>query len=305
MSSPTQAVAHVVDDPAMVYLLFPVLLLLTIHLQNLQVRYYDTRYSTSSVLSLSGFLGLAGYQLYRDAPLDLPFLADLRFWITQAGLLLFIKVQLKARKLNEKNLTIFNMSSFMVDALVPFTSILVVVMFGLQNTIEADGRTWLDRCIMSGLICMLLALFYVRKVQSRECVRPDLLMSNCVLGSVVLMMQGKLIQEYDPYLFQMASSLVMFVVFAGLSLRRREYKSFDVKNISFKSVLELVFCHCTTLVLILLIITKIPAENYTIVRNSGLVLASYAYSQVVQGKKQYNLQDCLILCGIISVAFLL
>ncbi|MBD8089159.1 hypothetical protein IFT48_04125 [Pseudomonas fluorescens] len=289
----------------MVYLLFPVLLLLTIHLQNLQVRYYATRYSTSSVLSLSGFLCLAGFQLYRDAPLDLPFLTDPRFWITQAGLLLFIKVQLKARKLNEKNLTIFNMSSFMVDALVPFTSIMVVWMFSLQNTIEADGRTWIDRCVMSGLIVMLLALFYVRKVQSRECVRPDLLMSNCVLGSVVLMMQGKLIQEYDPYLFQMASSLVMFAVFCALSLRRREYKNFAVKNLNVKSVLELVFCHCVTLLMILVIITQIPAENYTIVRNSGLVLASYVYSQVVQGKKQYNLQDCLILCGIISVAFLL
>lgn len=289
----------------MVYLLFPVLLLLTIHLQNLQVRHYSTRYLASSVLSLSGFLCLAGYQLVRQAPLDLPFLTDARFWIAQAGLLLFIKIQLKARKLNEKNLTVFNFSSFMIDALVPFTAVLVVWGFSLQNTIEADGRTWVDRAMMSGLILMLLGLFYTRKVQSHECARPDLLLGNCVLGSVVLMMQGKLIQEYDPYLFQMASSLVMFTVFMILSIRRQEYKIFDPKEFTGKTAVALVVCHCVTLVLILVIITRIPAENYTIVRNSGLVLAGYVYSQVVQGKKQYNLQDCLILCGIISVAFLL
>lgn len=289
----------------MIYLLFPLLLMLTIHLQHLQVRHYATRYLTSSVLSLAGFVGLAGFQLVRHAPLDLPFLGDPRFWITQAGLLLFIKVQLKARKLNEKNLSVFNFSSFMVDALVPFTAVLVVWMFSLQNTIEADGRTWIDRAVMSGLIVMLLGLFYVRKVKSHECVRPDLLLGNCVLGSVVLMMQGKLIQEYDPYLFQMASSLVMFVVFLGFSLKRQEYKLFDAKAFTLRTVAEMVVCHCVNLVLILLIITKIPAENYTIVRNSGLVLAGYAYCRMVQGKNQFNLMDCLILCAIISVAFLL
>lgn len=289
----------------MIYLLFPLLLMLTIHLQHLQVRHYATRYLTSSVLSLAGFVGLAGFQLVRNAPLDLPFLGDPRFWITQAGLLLFIKVQLKARKLNEKNLSVFNFSSFMVDALVPFTAVLVVWMFSLQNTIEADGRTWIDRAVMSGLIVMLLGLFYVRKVKSHECVRPDLLLGNCVLGSVVLMMQGKLIQEYDPYLFQMASSLVMFVVFLGFSLKRQEYMLFDAKAFTLRTVAEMVVCHCVTLVLILLIITKIPAENYTIVRNSGLVLAGYAYCRMVQGKNQFNLMDCLILCAIISVAFLL
>jgi hypothetical protein len=286
----------------MIYLLFPLLLLLTIHLQKLQVTQYGTRYLTSASLSFAGFCMLAVYMALRDDPISLPFLVDYRFWVTQAGLLLFVKTQIKARKLNEKNLAVFNFSNFVVDGLVPFTSVLVVWFFALSNTVEAHDRTWLDRCIMSGLIFALLALFYVRKVKSRECVRPGLLFGNCVLGSIVLMMQGKLIQQYDAASFQAASSLVMLVVFALYSIKRREYQKFDKKTFTPSVMLQLMVCHCITMGLILAIITQIPAENYTIVRNSGLVLAGYLYAQAIERKRLYSLLDCIILCLIITVA---
>jgi hypothetical protein len=288
----------------MIYLFFPVLLLLTIHLQKLQVNQYATRYLTSATLSLAGFGLLSAYLWIRKAPLTVDFLHDYRFWVTQAGLLIFVKTQIKARKLNEKNLTVFNFSNFLVDALVPFTSVFVVWFFGMQGTIEAHDRTWFDRGLMSAIIVLLLVLFYQRKIKSRECARPGLLLGNCVLGAVVLMMQGKMIQQYDPASFQAASSLVMLLVFGYFSLRRKEYKRFDIKQFTPSVVAQLVFCHCTTLVLVLIIVTRIPAENYTIVRNSGLVLAGYLYAQALEGKKLYNWQDCLILCGIISVALL-
>jgi hypothetical protein len=286
----------------MIYLFFPVLLLLTIHLQKLQVNQYATRYLTSATLSLTGFMLMAGYLGLREAPITFDFLSDYRFWVTQAGLLLFVKTQIKARKLNEKNLTVFNFANFLIDALVPFTSVLVVWFFGMQGTIEAHDRTWFDRGLMSAIIVSLLILFYRSKIKSRECNRPGLLLGNCVLGAVVLMMQGKMIQQYDPASFQAASSLIMLVVFGYFSLSRKEYRRFDSKQFTPSVIAQLVICHCVTLVLVLLIITQIPAENYTIIRNSGLVLAGYLYAQALERKKLYNWQDCLILCGIISVA---
>lgn len=288
----------------MIYLLFPVLLLLTIHLQKLQVNQYATRYLTSATLSFAGLVLMAGYLAVREAPATTDFLGDYRFWVTQVGLLIFIKTQIKARKLNEKNLTVFNFSNFFVDALVPFTSVLVVWFFGMQGTIEAHDRTWFDRGLMSAIIVALLILFYRRKIKSRECNRPGLLLGNCVLGAVVLMMQGKMIQQYDPASFQAASSLIMLLVFGYFSLRRKEYERFDIKQFTPSVVVQLIACHCVTLVLVLMIVTQIPAENYTIVRNSGLVLAGYLYAQVLERQKLYNWQDCLILCGIISVAVL-
>lgn len=285
------------------YCLFPLLLLITLHIQKIQNEFYKIKYFNSTFISIVGafFLSILYFNNFNYSSLS--FLGDYRFYLAQFCAIFFMILQIKSRKLNEHNLTICYFVNFLSIAIVPFTSIFIISLFSFKNTIEITYNNQSDVYLLSLSLFVLSLIFYLDKLKKKSVNNVPLLILIFFVGSFSGVFSGKMMQEYNPFIYMTVATIFNIGIFAFISFLK-EKKSYShisstlVENK--KSYLILSIGYCVTLYLNILIISNLPVEYYSIIRNVGIILINYIYAYVVEKINLFNIKDSIILILIIA-----
>lgn len=283
------------------YWLFPILLAVTVHIQKLQNEFYKYKYFNSALLALVGSLFLVITNIARVDYHDFTFLKDYRFYLSQIISVIFMIVQFKSRKLNEHNVTICYFVNFLSLAIVPFVSIGLMHLFSFKNTIEVQYDSESDIYLLSLSLFVLAVFFYIDKLKSKSINGLNVLFMAFIFGAVSGVFGSKMMQEYNPVNYMIVATLFNLLVFIVLSLlkeRREEKHNENTRKLNkndFKNYMFMVMGYCVTLYINTIIISNIPAEQYSIIRNVGIIIVNYAYTYHYENINLVNWKDSFVL----------
>lgn len=285
------------------YWLFPLLLLTTLHIQKIQNEFYKIKYFNSTLISIIGavFLCILYFDKFNYAALS--FLGDYRFYLAQVLSIIFMILQIKSRKANEHNLTICYFINFLSIAIVPFTSIIIISLFTFNNTIEIEYKNSSDVYLLSISLLVLSVFFYLDKLKNKSVNNIGLLISIFFMGAFSGVFAGKMMQEYNPFLYMTVATIFNIGIFFLISLFKEKnspQKLIETVSTNKKSYLILSFGYCVTLYLNIIIISNLPVEYYSIIRNVGIILMNYIYAYVFEKINLFNVKDSIILILIIT-----
>ncbi len=284
------------------YLLFPVLLMISIHAQRLQIDIYKVRFTSSVIMTSCVVVCICAYAWMVDKKFDFAFLYDYRFYLSNAILTSLIMLQMKCRKIFENNLPALNFSGFLVLALLPLVSIGVTEFMSFKNTIEVHYENSYDSVLMCSIILGLTVLYYGGRLKSDNlnAKKLTLLAVNLSLAVLSIVIHVKLIQEYDTLSFLLAGNLFTGFVFLIISRVRRESLSI-VRGPSLKPILAMIGCYMITQSAGSYIMINLPVEEFNIIRCIGMVVFGYAYVYCHERKVVFSARDALLLAMIIGV----
>ncbi len=289
------------------YWLFPILLSITVHIQKLQNQFYKYKYFNSALLAFVGSLFLLFTNINRVDYHDFTFLFDYRFYLSQIISVAFMIVQFKSRKINEKNVTICYFVNFLSLAIVPFVSIGLMYLFSFKNTIEVKYDSINDVYLLSLSLFILAVLFYIDKLKNKSVKGINVLIAAFFLGAISGVFGSKMMQEYNPVNYMIIATVFNLLVFMILSFLK-EKKDFkenkteqSVQLKDSKGYIFMVLGYCVTLYINTIIISNIPAEQYSIIRNVGIILVNYAYTYHYENINLVNFKDSFVLALMIFV----
>lgn len=288
------------------YWLFPILLAVTVHIQKLQNEFYKYKYFNSALLALVGSIFLVITNIARVDYHDFTFLKDYRFYLSQIISVIFMIVQFKSRKLNEHNVTICYFVNFLSLAIVPFISIGLMHLFSFKNTIEVQYESKSDIYLLSLSLFVLAIFFYIDKLKSKSINGFKVLFMAFLFGAVSGVFGSKMMQEYNPVNYMIVATLFNLLVFIVLSLiKEKREKHHDESSRKFnkndlRNYLFMVMGYCVTIYINTIIISNIPAEQYSIIRNVGIIIVNYAYTYHYENINLVNWKDSFVLCLMIT-----
>lgn len=286
------------------YWLFPVLLFTTLHVQKLQNDFYKFKYFNSTILSMIGAIFLISINFHRINVENLRFLLDYKFYLAQIAAITFMILQVKARKSNEQNLTICYFVNFMSIAIVPFVSIGIMYLFKFQNTIEIEYKNSYDVWLLCISLFVLSIFFYLDKLKSKSVNNIGLLISIFILGAFSGVFSSKMMQEYNPVTYMTVGTVfnvLVFFIIANIKERNNKSELFSTMKLHKRNYLFLCLGYCVTLYLNIIIISNLPTEYYSIIRNVGIILVNYIYAYYYENVNLFNVKDSIILFLIIAV----
>lgn len=288
------------------YWLFPILLAVTVHIQKLQNEFYKYKYFNSALLALVGSIFLVITNIARVDYHDFTFLKDYRFYLSQIISVIFMIVQFKSRKLNEHNVTICYFVNFLSLAIVPFVSIGLMHLFSFKNTIEVQYESKSDIYLLSLSLFVLAIFFYIDKLKSKSINGFKVLLMAFVFGAVSGVFGSKMMQEYNPVNYMIVATLFNLLVFIILSLikekreKHHDENSRKLNKNDLRNYLFMVMGYCVTIYINTIIISNIPAEQYSIIRNVGIIIVNYAYTYHYENINLVNWKDSFVLCLMIA-----
>jgi hypothetical protein len=288
------------------YWLFPILLAVTVHIQKLQNEFYKYKYFNSALLALVGSIFLVITNIARVDYHDFTFLKDYRFYLSQIISVIFMIVQFKSRKLNEHNVTICYFVNFLSLAIVPFVSIGLMHLFSFKNTIEVQYESKSDIYLLSLSLFVLAIFFYIDKLKSKSINGFKVLLMAFVFGAVSGVFGSKMMQEYNPVNYMIVATLFNLLVFIILSLikekreKHHDENSRKLNKNDLRNYLFMVMGYCVTIYINTIIISNIPAEQYSIIRNVGIIIVNYAYTYHYENINLVNWKDSFVLCLMIT-----
>lgn len=283
------------------YWLFPILLSITVHIQKVQNEFYKYKYFNSALLALVGSIFLLFTNINRVDYHDFTFLKDYRFYLSQVISVIFMIVQFKARKANEHNVTICYFVNFLSLAIVPFVSIGLMYLFSFKNTIEVQYDSKIDIYLLSLSLFILAIFFYIDKLKNKSIKGLKILAMAFIFGAVSGVFGSKMMQEYNPVNYMIVATvfnLLVFVILSSLKEHREVKKVVGHKAMNvtdFKNYLFMVLGYCVTVYINTIIISNIPAEQYSIIRNVGIIIVNYAYTYYYENINLVNLKDSIVL----------
>lgn len=291
------------------YWLFPILLVITVHIQKLQIEFYKYKYFNAAVLAFVGSCFLLLTNINKIDFHNFRFLLDFKFYLSQFISVFFMILQFKARKNNEHNLTICYFVNFLSLAIVPFVSIALMFLFEFKNTIEVKYDSPSDIYYLSLSLFVLAIFFYIDKLKSKSVNNVKQLGLVFLFGAVSGVLASKMMQEYDPVNYMVVATVFNVIVFAILSFMKEKKESVRLVSVTDgfasksykKDYIFMVLSYCVTLYINTIIISNIPAEQYSIIRNVGLILVNYVYTYYYDKINLMNFKDSFILALMIFV----
>jgi len=280
------------------YWLFPLLLLITVHIQKVQNDFYKHKYFNSFVLSLIGAIFLMLSNIAKIDFHNFKFLMDYKFYLSQIISITFMILQFKSRKSNEHNLTICYFVNFLSLAIVPFVSIGLMYLFQFKNTIEVEYKNDSDIYYLSLSLFVLAIFFYIDKLKNKAINNIQILIMTFIFGAVSGVFSSKMMQEYDPINYMIVATLFNFLIFFILSLikeKKENLLTIPIKIDNKRKYLFMILGYCVTLYINTIIISNIPSEQYSIIRNVGLILVNYAYTYHYEKVNLINYKDAFVL----------
>jgi hypothetical protein len=284
------------------YLLFPVLLMISIHAQRLQLDIYKVRFTSSVIMTSCVMICICAYAWVADKNLDFEFLSDYRFYLSNGILTALIMLQMKCRKIFENNLPALNFSGFLVLAVLPLVSIAVTDLMSFKNTLEVKYENSSDSVVMCAIILVLTIIYYGGRLRSDKLNAKKLLLLalNLSLAVLSIVIHVKLIQENDALSFLLASNFFTCTFFLVVSRVRKEPLSL-VKGDSLKPIIGMIACYMITQSVGSYIMLKLPVEEFNIIRCIGMVIFGYAYVYCHERKIVFSHKDLILLITIIGV----
>lgn len=286
------------------YALFPFLLFITLHIQKIQNKYYKFKYFNSALLAATGTSFLLFLNFENLTLENFQFLKDYKFYIAQAFSIFFIIIQIKIRKYNEENLTICYFVNFLSIAIIPFVSIFLMYIFEFKNTLEIEYKSFYHVIGLSASLFILSTLFYIDKLRNKSIKKVNWLITAFIIGSFATVFSSKLMQEYDPTNYMIVATIINFIAFITIFSAKEAKDYFELKKsliLNKNSYFIMAGFYCISLNINIFIISNIPAEYYSIIRNVGIILMNYFYSYYYENVNLINLKDSFILFIIIAV----
>lgn len=286
-----------------IFALFPVLLFITVHIQKIQNEFYKSKYLNSTILSLVGASFLLLMNITKIDYHTFKFLLDYKFYLAQMISIVFMILQFKSRKSNENNLTICYFVNFLSLAIVPFVSIGLMYLFQFKNTLEVEYKSTSDIYLLSLSLFVLATFFYLDKFKHKAVHNVKVLVMVFIFGAVSGVFGSKMMQEYDPINYMMVATFFNLLIFGILSALKEKRKPTDERFINKGNIRKYSFMalgYCVTLYLNTIIISNIPAEQYSIIRNVGIILVNYVYTYYYDKINLVNFKDSFILILMIA-----
>lgn len=248
----------------------------------------------------SSFVIFLIYCIQYDGVFDVSFLTDYRFYLSQALLIGLIMVQIEGRKQCEDNIPLFNFSSFLVISAAPIVSLFISSVMPFKNTVEANYESNLSLVGMCGITFLLTAVYYRLKFKSGAINKMHWLIMNILVGTFSIVLYTKIIQEYNPYAFLVATNGINICIFLVMAILNRELSQKALMSDEKAKLLSVAVFYCLSQYLNTHVVTKVPVEQYVTVRSAGIVLMGYAYYYLLDRKILFNRKDILILTLMIA-----
>lgn len=281
---------------------FPMMLLSLLHVQRLQNKLYEFKYSNSRLLAVVGFLFLLSVNI-RNISLDnFSFLMDFKFYITQIIATTFMILQIKVRKANENNLIVCYFANFATIAIVPVVSVIACYVLEFNNTIEINYNNKYDIIFLSIILLGLSAFFYAEKIKKKAINNKGLLFSVFIVGAFSSVLGVKMLQEYNPISYMLVSTLCNIIIFSViLVFKKNENNIKQIESFKNNKRLYVILCssYCVTMILNMIIATNLASEHYAIIKNVGIIFANYGYTYYMEKVNLFNKRDSFILTLII------
>lgn len=270
-------------------------LILAIHIQKIQNRFYSVKYTCSVIICLCAsaiLLAVHGHEIDSES---FGFLSDYRFYLAQIFNVAMLMAQVEGRKHNEKNMEVFYFSNFLVISAIPILTPLLTDLFDFKHAVKEQYSSPYSMYAMVGCMFLLTMLFYGKKLRNKTCKRADLLVANILFGSIAIILGGRMMQEYNAINYLIAANVFSSITFLTLALSNGEHKRLKEADLRLKPISQIVACFVMSLYLSSYVIKHSTIETYTILRNVGIIFVSYGYSWIVEKNKTHNLRDSLLL----------
>lgn len=270
-------------------------LILAIHIQKIQNRFYSVKYTCSVIICLCAsaiLLAVHGHEIDSES---FGFLSDYRFYLAQIFNVAMLMAQVEGRKHNEKNMEVFYFSNFLVISAIPILTPLLTDLFDFKHAVKEQYSSPYSMYAMVGCMLLLTILFYGKKLRNKTCKRADLLVANILFGSIAIILGGRMVQEYNAINYLIAANVFSSITFLTLALSNGEHKRLKEADLQLKPISQIVACFVMSLYLSSYVIKHSTIETYTILRNVGIIFVSYGYSWIIEKNKTHNLRDSLLL----------
>lgn len=281
---------------------FPMMLLSLLHVQRLQNKLYEFKYSNSRLLAIVGFVFLLIINFNNISWNNFSFLMDFKFYLTQIVGTTFMILQIKSRKANENNLTVCYFVNFATIAIIPLVSMIAYYLFEFNNTIEISYDNQYNIYILSAILLILSGIFYADKMKNKSVNNIGLLFAVFIIGAFSSVLGVKMIQEYHPISYMMVSTFSNIIIFS-IVLLFKERKKIDrpIDSLMNNKNLYAALCisYCLTMILNMIIATNLASEHYAIIKSVGIIFANYGYTYYMEKVNLFNRRDSFILTLII------
>jgi hypothetical protein len=270
-------------------------MVLSIHIQKIQVKFYPVKYTCSVIICLCGsaiLLMAHGGEINKES---FVFLLDYRFYLAQIFNIIMLMVQIEGRKHNEQNMEVFYFSNFLIISAIPILTPFLTGLFSFKHAVEESYSSPYSMYAMVSCMLVLTILFYMKKLNNKSCKRADLLIANVVFGSVAIILGGRMVQEFNAINYLIASNVFSAFSFLALALLNGENKRLKEANLKIGPISQIVICFVVSLYLSGYVVKHSTIESYTILRNVGIIFVSYGYSWLIEKNKTHNMRDSVLL----------
>jgi len=284
------------------YLLIPFLLLINTHMQRLQGQIYPARFTVSVTMSSIAALTIGVYAWVTGHAMDFAFVTDYRFLLNLGCLLAYILVQMECRKEFCDNLPLLNFSGFLTLAVVPILSLVVSIALGFSQTLEIQYENPYAMYWLCGGTLIVTILYYGHRLHADNLNSRKLLLLtlHTVLGALSVVIGVKVMQEYEPLSVLLVSNvftMTVFFIFAQV----KQGGVTRLGPVSFTPIAISVLCYLGAQIIGMLVMTRLPVEEYSLIRCVGLILMGYAYFYVTERKILFTLRDIGLLALLLGL----
>lgn len=286
------------------YLLFPLFLIISLHMQRTQCVLYSVRFLTSSIMSVIAFIFIVFYAYLTESAFDFSFLYDFRFYVNLGCMIALIIVQMECRKEFQANLPLLNFSGFLSLSVIPVLSIGVTAAMGFSKSMEVDYSNQYGALYLCGLILCITIFYYGGKIKSDNLTLRKIIMLtlHTFLASLSVVMAVKMMQEFNAISLLLAANLSTAIIFIVCSYLMKEEGVSSCKS-NLNTLAVMVVCYLITQFMGMHIMIRLPVEEFNLIRCIGMILMGYFYCYIRDRSILFTSRDIFILIGMMLVQF--
>ena len=208
----------------------------------------------------------------------------------------------KSEKYNEKNLIFTQFSNFVLIALVPIVSYILMKMFHFENTIEVQYDNIFEVLLISGVLFTLSVLFFYDKMKSKSIIRLDILIAFICVSTLNFVLINKLMQMYDTEAVYFCSMIFNSIIWIAMAKQKNEISKVEKRHIPFFIIFGFVYILYSYLNII--IVKFLPSEYIAIFKTLSAVLSTAFFDFIRSKKMTLTKKDILILFCIFITLFM-
>jgi hypothetical protein len=220
---------------------------------------------------------------------------SLNFWTQYLGRL--------SNKQNEKNLIFGQFANFILIAMVPIVSYLMLLFVDFDNTIDVKYESFTEMIFISCILFVLSLFFFIDKIKSKVIVRLDVLILFIVVSTVNFVLINKLMQMYEAQAVYFCTMVFNSIIWIIMAKKQNEIERVEKRHYSAFVIFGLVYILYSYINII--IVNYLPSEHIAIFRTIAAVLSTAFFDFLNAKRVTLSIKDVIILILIFSTLYML